>query len=62
MTSAWQKTVSLPVATPKRAAPRYSGNKEFTVSVGLGLGDGSATVYTSDLSHEYVSINADYRS
>jgi len=36
--------------------------KEFTVSVGLGLGDGSATVYTSDLSHEYVSINADYRS
>jgi glutamate N-acetyltransferase/amino-acid N-acetyltransferase len=36
--------------------------KEFTVSIGLGLGDGSATVYTSDLSHEYVSINADYRS
>ncbi|GFE61535.1 bifunctional glutamate N-acetyltransferase/amino-acid acetyltransferase ArgJ [Geobacter sp. AOG2] len=36
--------------------------KEFTVTVGLGLGDGSATVYTSDLSHEYVSINADYRS
>ena len=36
--------------------------KEFTVSVDLGLGDGSATVYTSDLSHEYVSINADYRS
>jgi len=36
--------------------------KEFTVNVGLGLGDGGATVYTSDLSHEYVSINADYRS
>jgi glutamate N-acetyltransferase/amino-acid N-acetyltransferase len=36
--------------------------KEFTVNVGLGLGDGSTTVYTSDLSHEYVSINADYRS
>lgn len=36
--------------------------REFTVCVGLGLGDGSATVYTSDLSHEYVSINADYRS
>jgi glutamate N-acetyltransferase/amino-acid N-acetyltransferase len=35
---------------------------EFTVTVDLGLGDGSATVYTSDLSHEYVSINADYRT
>ncbi|MDD2851772.1 MAG: bifunctional glutamate N-acetyltransferase/amino-acid acetyltransferase ArgJ [Desulfuromonadaceae bacterium] len=36
--------------------------KEFTVSVDLGIGSGSATVYTSDLTHEYVSINADYRS
>lgn len=36
--------------------------KEFTVTVDLGLADGTATVYTSDLSHEYVSINADYRT
>ncbi|NVN90699.1 MAG: bifunctional glutamate N-acetyltransferase/amino-acid acetyltransferase ArgJ, partial [Desulfuromonadales bacterium] len=36
--------------------------KEFTVSVDLGLGNGSSTVYTSDLSHGYVSINADYRT
>jgi glutamate N-acetyltransferase/amino-acid N-acetyltransferase len=36
--------------------------KEFTVSVDLGLGSGAATVFTSDLSHEYVSINADYRT
>jgi len=36
--------------------------KEFTVTVDLGLGNGTATVYTSDLSHEYVSINADYRT
>jgi glutamate N-acetyltransferase/amino-acid N-acetyltransferase len=36
--------------------------KEFTVFVDLGLGSGTATVYTSDLSHEYVSINADYRT
>jgi len=36
--------------------------KEFTVLVDLGLGSGTATVYTSDLSHEYVSINADYRT
>lgn len=36
--------------------------KEFTVSVDLGIGSGTATVYTSDLTHEYISINADYRS
>jgi len=36
--------------------------KEFCVTVDLGLGHGSATVYTSDLSYEYVSINADYRT
>jgi len=36
--------------------------REFAVTVDLGLGTGSATVFTSDLSHEYVSINADYRT
>ncbi len=36
--------------------------KEFVVTVDLGLGNGRTTVYTSDLSHEYVSINADYRT
>lgn len=35
---------------------------EFTVAVDLGVGSASATVYTSDLSHEYVTINADYRT
>jgi glutamate N-acetyltransferase/amino-acid N-acetyltransferase len=34
----------------------------FSVRVDLGLGCGTATVYTSDLSHEYISINADYRT
>lgn len=36
--------------------------EEIDIVVGLGRGAESATVYTSDLSHEYVSINADYRS
>ncbi len=35
---------------------------EITVNVELGAGDAKACVYTSDLSHDYVSINADYRS
>ena len=36
--------------------------KEFKVVVDLHLGGGAATVYTSDLSYDYVKINADYRT
>jgi glutamate N-acetyltransferase/amino-acid N-acetyltransferase len=35
---------------------------EITVRVQLGRGDAMDTVWTCDLSHDYVSINADYRS
>lgn len=35
---------------------------EFSVTVDLGLGDGSAYYYTSDLTYDYVKINADYRT
>jgi len=35
---------------------------EITVRVKLARGDATATVWTCDLSHDYVSINADYRS
>ena len=35
---------------------------EFTVTVDLGLGEGAADYYTSDLTYEYVKINADYRT
>jgi glutamate N-acetyltransferase/amino-acid N-acetyltransferase len=35
---------------------------EIPVRVELGRGDARATVWTCDLSHDYVSINADYRS
>lgn len=35
---------------------------EIVVRIALGRGDQSETVYTCDFSHEYVSINADYRS
>ena len=36
--------------------------QEVEVGVDLGLGDGRATVWTCDLTHGYISINADYRS
>jgi glutamate N-acetyltransferase/amino-acid N-acetyltransferase len=35
---------------------------EITISIRLGRGDVTERVWTTDLSHEYVSINADYRS
>jgi len=41
---------------------RVMKQQEMTVRVSLGRGQSSATVWTCDLSHEYVSINADYRS
>ena len=36
--------------------------KEVDIGVDLGLGEGRATVWTCDLTHGYISINADYRS
>ncbi len=35
---------------------------EIRVDIGLGRGDAQATVWTSDLSREYVTINAEYRT
>ena len=35
---------------------------EFSVTVNLGRGEGEATIWTTDLSHEYIRINAEYRS
>lgn len=35
---------------------------EFTVAIDLHLGAGAGAVYTSDLSYDYVRINADYRT
>jgi glutamate N-acetyltransferase/amino-acid N-acetyltransferase len=36
--------------------------REIEIGVELGLGEGRATVWTCDLTHGYISINADYRS
>jgi glutamate N-acetyltransferase/amino-acid N-acetyltransferase len=41
---------------------RVMKQSEITVRVTLARGDAAATVWTCDLSHEYVTINADYRS
>jgi glutamate N-acetyltransferase/amino-acid N-acetyltransferase len=35
---------------------------EFAVNINLGLGEAQAEYYTSDLTYEYIKINADYRT
>lgn len=41
---------------------RYMTNSDIDLRADLGLGDGQARVWTCDLTHAYISINADYRS
>jgi glutamate N-acetyltransferase/amino-acid N-acetyltransferase len=41
---------------------RVMKQAEITIRVHLGRGSAAATVWTCDFSHDYVSINADYRS
>ena len=43
-------------------AQRIMREAEILVRVGLGRGTASATVWTTDLSHDYVKINAEYRT
>ncbi len=43
-------------------AAAYMKNAEIEVSVDVGIGNGKATIWTCDLTHGYISINADYRS
>ncbi len=40
----------------------YMQGREIAISVDLALGSGKATVWTCDLTHGYISVNADYRS
>jgi glutamate N-acetyltransferase/amino-acid N-acetyltransferase len=46
----------------EEAASEYMKGEEIEINVDLGLGDGHATIYGCDLTHGYISINADYRS
>mgnify|MGYP001795234831 CR=1 FL=1 len=44
------------------AGAEYMKQQDLCISVDLGLGTGTATMWTCDLTHGYISINADYRS
>jgi glutamate N-acetyltransferase / amino-acid N-acetyltransferase len=47
--------------TPQPAEPELAGST-CTIELDLGLGDGEAQYLTSDLSYDYVRINAEYRT
>ncbi len=52
-----------PLETYQEALGQKEMDKdEITIRIQLNMGDEKATVWTSDLSHEYVTINAEYRS
>ena len=40
----------------------YMKRPEIAITVDVGVGEGAATVWTCDLTAEYIAINADYRS
>jgi len=56
-----EKIVVLEHGLPTEVEPDVSG-PTCTIALELGLGNGSASYLTSDLSVDYVRINGDYRS
>ena len=52
-----------PVATYDEApVAAHMKGQTIDISVDIGLGSGTAKIWTCDLTHDYISINADYRS
>lgn len=59
----WCAKDGLPLADYDEApVARHLAGEEIAIAVDLGLGEGRATVWTCDLTHGYIAINADYRS
>ncbi|MCT8331343.1 bifunctional glutamate N-acetyltransferase/amino-acid acetyltransferase ArgJ [Albidovulum sediminis] len=46
----------------EQAASDYMKRQDLVIGVDLGLGKGAKSVWTCDLTHRYIDINADYRS
>jgi glutamate N-acetyltransferase/amino-acid N-acetyltransferase len=59
----WAAREGLPVQDYDEApVAEHLRGQEIELAVELGIGDGNAIVWTCDLTHGYISINADYRS
>ncbi len=48
--------------TNTKKIDKYMKNKKIEINVNLGIGTSKRTVYSSDLTYNYIKINADYRS
>jgi len=46
----------------EEAGATYMKGQNIDINVDIGLGRGQSTVWTCDLTHQYITINADYRS
>jgi glutamate N-acetyltransferase/amino-acid N-acetyltransferase len=46
----------------EEAAAAHMKGENIVIGVDIGIGEGRATVWTCDLTHGYIAINADYRS
>ena len=46
----------------EKTAAAYMKNCDILIRIDAGVGNAAATVWTCDLTHAYISINADYRS
>ena len=46
----------------EKPVAKHMRGREIDLAVDVGVGKGSAVVWTCDLTHEYIRINADYRS
>ncbi len=59
----WTARNGLPVEDYDEApVAAHLKGEDIDIAVDLGLGDGRASVWTCDLTHGYIAINADYRS
>jgi glutamate N-acetyltransferase/amino-acid N-acetyltransferase len=59
----WAAREGVPLADYDEApVAAHLKDREIRIDVDLGLGEGRATVWTCDLTHGYIAINADYRS
>jgi glutamate N-acetyltransferase/amino-acid N-acetyltransferase len=46
----------------ERPVAKHLKGQNIDIAIDVGVAKGKATVWTCDLTHEYISINADYRS
>lgn len=46
----------------EKVVANYMKNKNINIKIDIGIGNGFDKIWTCDLSHQYININADYRS